>query len=85
MEMDDLEILIHGNELTIKGERKRPELKDGSWRRCERGLGRFSRVLELPDDVDAQTVEAHFRNGVLLIELPKREETKPRRIEVKAD
>ena len=85
MEMDDLELLIHGNELTIKGERKKPELKDASWRRRERGFGRFSRVLELPDDVDAEKVEAHFRNGVLLIELPKREEAKPRRIEVKAN
>jgi HSP20 family protein len=85
MEMDDLEILIHGNELTIKGERKKPELKDASWRRRERGFGRFSRALELPDDVDAEKVEAHFRNGVLLIELPKREEAKPRRIEVKAN
>ena len=85
MEMDDLEILVHGNDLTVKGERKRPEVKDGSWRRRERGFGRFSRVFELPDDVDVHKVEAHFKNGVLLIELPKREETKPRRIEVKVD
>ncbi len=83
--MDDLEIFIENNLLTIKGERKAPELEDVTWHRRECGYGSFSRTFELPDDVDAEKVEASLRNGILLIELPRREEVKPRRIEVKAD
>ena len=71
--------------LTIKGERKTPSFDQGGWHRRERGYGRFNRTLELPTDVESDKVEAHFKHGVLLIELPKREEAKPRRIEVKAD
>lgn len=83
--MDDLEIFIENNLLTIKGERKTPELEDVTWHRQECGYGTFSRTFELPDDVDAEKVEASLRNGILLIELPRREEVKPRRIEVKAE
>jgi HSP20 family protein len=83
--MEDLEIFIENNLLTIKGERKAPEAEDITWHRQECGFGSFSRTFELPDDVDAEKVEASLRNGILLIELPRREEVKPRRIEVKAD
>jgi len=83
--MDDLEIFIEDNVLTIKGERKAPESEDITWHRCERSFGTFSRTFGLPDDVDSEKVEARLRNGILLIELPRREEVKPRRIEVKAD
>lgn len=83
--MDDLEIFIENNLLTIKGERKAPELEDVTWHRREAGYGSFSRTFELPEDVDSAQVEAHLRNGILLIELPRREEVKPRRIEVKTD
>ena len=85
MEMDDLEILLHGNQLTIKGERPEPSSEDKKWHRQERGYGKFSRLVELPFDLDQAKVEAQFRNGVLSITLPKREESKPRRIQVKAN
>ena len=86
MELADLEIYVNaGTELTIKGERKAPSCDQSGWHRRERGYGSFSRTLELPTDVESDKVEAHFKHGVLLIELPKREEVKPRRIEVKAD
>ena len=76
---------MQGNQLTVKGERKAPELENGTWHRQERGYGSFARVMDLPADIDDQQVAAEFRNGVLTITLPKREETKPRRIEVRAN
>ncbi|WP_240455715.1 Hsp20/alpha crystallin family protein [Halomonas faecis] len=52
--------------------------------RRERGNGEFIRTVALPDGLDADRAEAHCRNGVVEIHLPKREELKPRRIEVQA-
>ena len=85
VEMDDLEIHVTGDELSIKGQRKSPETTKARWHRRERGFGQFSRTLTLTEQVDAQKVKAHFNNGVLLIELPKREEDRPRRISVTTD
>ncbi len=83
-ELEDLEILVTGgNQLSIKGERMPPKLEGGTWRRRERGFGKFSRSIELPNDVDAENVSAELKLGVLTISLPKREEVKPRKIEVK--
>ena len=83
-QLDQLEIYVSGdNQLTIKGERKAPELKEGHWHRQERGFGDFNRTVELPQDVDADRVSAEFKDGVLKVSLPKREEIKPRRIEIK--
>ena len=85
MEMNDLDILVQGNQLSIKGQRPEPSSEDKTWHRQERGNGKFSRLVELPFDLDQTKVEAQFRNGVLTITLPKREESKPRRIEVKVN
>jgi HSP20 family protein len=86
LELDDLEIFVNGdNQLSIRGERKPPQLEQGTWHRRERGFGTFSRVVELPFLVDPDRVEAEFSQGVLTVFLPKREEARPRRIEVKAD
>lgn len=84
LSLEDLEILVQGDsELTIQGERKAPESDSGIWHRRERGFGKFTRSLHLPSNVDAEKVEASLKHGVLEIVLPKREEAKPRRIEVK--
>ncbi len=84
LELDELEIFVSGtNQLTLKGQRKQPELKEGTWHRQERGFGSFSRTLQLPEDVDPDQVTAEFKNGVLTVTLPKKTEIKPRRIEVK--
>ena len=83
--MDDLEIYVTGNQMTLKGKRKPPEHEGGTWHRQERGYGKFSRMVELPGDIDAENVSAEFKNGVLHITLPKSEAVKPRRIEVKAN
>ena len=81
--LEDLEILINGgNQLTVKGERKDPQVEESTWHRRERTFGSFARAIELPGQVDPDGVEAHFRNGVLTVDLPKAEQAKPRRIEV---
>lgn len=86
LDLGDLEIYVNaGNQLTVKGERKSPAVEHGTWHRRERGCGTFSRTVELPSSVDANKVEAEFKNGVLLVTLPKAEEARPRRIAVKAE
>jgi HSP20 family protein len=80
--LDDLEIYVTGNQLTIKGERRPPEHNGGTWHRQERGFGKFTRMVELPSELDGDKVSASFKNGVLMITLPKAEAVKPRRIEV---
>ncbi len=83
--LEDLEIYITGNQLTLKGERQPPQHEQGTWHRRERGYGKFHRVLELPMEIDGQNVSAEFRLGVLKITLAKSEAIKPRRIQVKSD
>ena len=84
-ELDDLEIYVSGgNQLSIAGQRKQPEHDEGAWHRQERGFGTFRRALELPSDVDSDAVAATFKNGVLTLTMPKSEEVKPRRIQVKS-
>lgn len=85
-DMKCLDITVTGeNQLSIKGERKQPELDQGTWHRQERGYGTFNRMIELPEPVDADKVTAEFHDGVLTITMPKKEEAKPRRIQVKVD
>lgn len=83
LNLDDLEIYVTGNQLTIKGQRRPPEHDSGTWHRQERGYGQFTRMVELPGEVDGNRVSAEFSNGVLTVTLPKTEAVKPRRIEVK--
>lgn len=86
LQLNDLEIYVTGgNQLTIKGERKQPEAKNGVWHRQERGFGQFTRVITLPYGVNADKIEAKFCNGVLTITMPKDETAKPRRITVQAE
>jgi HSP20 family protein len=86
LDLKDLEIYVTGgNQLTVKGERKRNVPEQGVWHREERGFGNFTRTLTLPFQVDAEKVEARFENGVLLVTLPKHEASKPRKIPVKSE
>ncbi len=83
-ELSDIEIYVNGdNQLVLKGERRPPEVEGGTWHRQERGYGAFNRMVELPEHVDPDQVSAEFKNGVLTVTMPKREDAKPRRIEVK--
>lgn len=76
-------VVTAGNRLSIQGERSAPTVEGGTWHRRERGVGKFARVLELPQSVDPSRVEAEYKLGVLTIVLPKRDEAKARRIEVR--
>jgi HSP20 family protein len=80
----DVELQVHDNVLTISGEKKlEHEDKKDNYVRIERFYGKFSRSFTLPPYVDAQKIEATYKDGVLTVTLPKKPETKPRQIEVK--
>lgn len=83
MTMDDLEVYVTQNELTIKGERKRPAQEKALQHRQERSFGSFTRTLTLPAPIDANHVEAQLDSGILKIRLGKQEQVKPRKIAVK--
>ena len=85
MKPEDVDISIENNVLTIHGERKF-EKKDESdnFHRVERSYGSFTRSFTLPPTVSSESANAEFENGVLRLTLAKREEAKPRRIEIKA-
>jgi HSP20 family protein len=82
---DDVDISVVGNTLTIKGEVRQEEVKEekGKYHFRERRYGAFQRAIGLPVEVNADKAEATFENGVLRLTLPKVEEAKPKRIEVK--
>jgi len=85
MKKEELDISVLGDTLTIKGERKaESEIKDEDYYRCELCYGKFSRSVALPAAVDAGKVEANYENGILEITLPKVEEAKPKKVEIKA-
>jgi len=85
VELSDLDITVTGpSQLTIKGERKPIEPKDGAAHRRERVFGTFVRTITLPAALDAEKVDAKLENGVLKLTLPKHEAAKPRKISVKA-
>jgi len=80
---EDLDISITGNSLALSGERKiSEEAKDAKYHRRERESGKFSRMIELPDHVDGEKVEAKMADGILTVVLPKAETAKPRQIKV---
>jgi len=84
LKLEDIEVLVSGDELTISGERKAETAEGTTVHRRERGVGRFSRVVRLPVEVNADAVEATLREGVLTVRLPKAESVLPRRIAVKS-
>lgn len=86
MKPEDVNISIENNVLTLHGERKF-EKKDerDNFHRVERSYGAFTRSFTLPPTVSSENAQAQFENGVLRLTLAKREEAKPRRIEIKAE
>ena len=82
--VDDIDISIAGETLTLKGDRKPEDLPEGACcHRQERGYGAFTRTIELPFLVDAEKVEAVFNKGLLQMTLPRHEADKPKKIIVK--
>ncbi|MEK6630249.1 MAG: Hsp20/alpha crystallin family protein, partial [Acidobacteriota bacterium] len=83
MNKDEIEIMVENNSLTLRGEKKMdPSMKDEQCHRVERAYGHFSRTFSLPPTVDSSKVSADYKNGVLSIKLPIREEAKPKQIQV---
>ena len=84
MTKEDISVWLHDGTLILAGERKREVQPDqGGAHRVERAFGRFERSVSLPDEVQADKVKADYREGILTVTLPKAEEAKPKRIEVK--
>jgi HSP20 family protein len=83
MDRDDFEISVENSVITLSGERKFEKRTDGdNYHRVERSYGSFTRSFTLPQTVTADGATADFENGVLRVSLPKREETKARKIEI---
>jgi HSP20 family protein len=83
MEMDEFELFVNDdNQLTLQGERKQANGTVDARHREERTFGRFSRIIQLPVTVADDATTADYKAGVLRITLPKKEESKPRRIAV---
>ena len=83
MKRENIEISLHDGVLTLSGERKSEEKhSDAETYRSERFLGRFQRTVTLPTTVNADKVQATYKDGVLTITLPKADDAKPRRIEI---
>jgi HSP20 family protein len=83
MSRNDFDLSIENNVITLSGERKfEKKTTEGNYHRVERSYGSFTRSFTLPQTVTADGAKAEFLNGVLHVTLPKREETKARKIEV---
>ncbi len=86
MKKDEIEVSITDNVLTIKGERKaEEEKKESNYYCCERYYGSFLRSINLPGNVDTKKISAGYKDGILEISLPKTEEEKEKKIEVKIE
>ena len=84
MKEEDIDVLVVGDTLTIKGERKaETEVKEEDYYCCERSYGSFSRSIALPSSVDAKKIEASYEDGVLEVSLPKAPEVKAKKVAVK--
>lgn len=84
LKRDDIHITFTNGVLKIEGERKKEkEEKDANYHRVERMFGKFCRTFQLPTMVQSGKISADFRDGILIIHLPKAEEVKPKEIEVK--
>ena len=80
---EDIEVTVENSTLVLKGTKKfEAEVKEENYRRIERAYGQFYRSFTLPNTVDASRVGADYRNGVLTVKLPFRDEAKPRTINV---
>lgn len=86
MNRDDFELTVENNVITLRGERQFEKKEEAdNYHRVERSYGSFTRSFTLPQTVSAEGANAEYRNGVLRVTLPKREETKARRIEISGE
>lgn len=79
---EDISIEFENGLLTLRGERKIEKAEGVTWHRVERIYGNFSRSFTLPRSVDPEKITASYREGILEVEVPKREEAKPKHIKI---
>jgi HSP20 family protein len=82
--LGDVEVVLEGRDLSLRGERKTGLPEGSTWQRRERFHGKFARTIRLPVDIDAGRVSASLHLGVLRVTCPKSEAAKARRIQVQA-
>ena len=83
MERKDITLNLEKNVLTLKGERRfEKETKEDNYHRIERSYGTFSRAFSIPATVDEEQIRADYKDGVLKIVLPKKEQSKPKQIRI---
>lgn len=86
MTKEEIDLRVENNTLTIRGDRKRQaEVKEEQYHRVERTYGSFTRSFSLPGTVDTARVSADYKDGLLTVSLPLREEAKPRQIQVQVN
>jgi HSP20 family protein len=86
MNIEDVDVSIENNVITITGERKfEKKAESDNYHRVERSYGTFTRSFTLPRNVVSEEAKADFKNGILRIALPKKEEAKARKIEIKGE
>lgn len=86
MKADEIDIRFENGVLTLRGERRFENSNNNrNFHRVERAYGSFARSFTLPSSIDTERVTANYQNGILELEMPKREEAKPKRIEVKSN
>ena len=86
MKREDFELSVENNVITLRGERQFEKNEDSdNYHRVERSYGSFTRSFTLPQTVSAEGATAEYKNGVLRVTLPKREEAKARRIEISGE
>ncbi|MFO7530707.1 MAG: Hsp20/alpha crystallin family protein [Marinobacter sp.] len=86
MSKDDVKVTVHDGVLTIKGERRQEEeTEDKKMHRIERFYGSFMRSFTLPENVDENSVEANFKDGLLTLTIKKAEPKEPKAIEVNVE
>jgi HSP20 family protein len=83
MDRKDITLNLENNVLTLRGERRfEKETKDENYHRIERSYGTFSRAFSIPASVDEEKIRADYKDGVLKIALPKKEQAKPKQIRI---
>lgn len=87
MSIDDIDIEVENNILSLRGEKKevREENEDRRYHLWERSYGSFERSFTLPRTVKAEEISAHFKDGILHVQMPKAPEAKSRKISIKAE
>ena len=79
----DLDVRVENNTLTVRGERKfEKKVQEENYLRVDRTYGAFSRSFSLPNTINSEAIKAEYKNGVLTVTLPKRAESKPKRVKV---